>query len=144
MSSQSSLSDLTELSTTQFSELTQSTYPKALAPFGSFFNNSASEYSPSATASTSATAFTSATSSTSANSTDTKIEQWCTCWAFNHMPNEDPDTKYYNTRKGSLEWRCKYCPKTYALNGGTKILKAHLFNHHGINEGLCHEVSAQK
>ena len=144
MSFQSSLSDLTKLSTAQFSELTQLIYSKALAPFGSFFSSSASEYSPSTTASTSATAPTSATAFTSANSTDTKIERRRTCWAFNHMPNEDPDTKYYNTRKGSLEWRYKYCLKTYALNSGTKILKAHLFNHYGINKGSCYEVSAQK
>src|ERR1700761_7077864 len=48
-----------------------------------------------------------------------------TCWVFNHMPDEDPEAKYYNN-SGKEEWRCKYCSKTYAKNG----VKRHLFEKH--------------
>ena len=42
------------------------------------------------------------------------------------MPDLDAETLYYHPTTGKLEWRCKYCPKRYALNGGTSIMKQHL------------------
>ena len=52
-----------------------------------------------------------------------------TGWYFNHMPDEDPETKYYNA-KGYEEWRCKYCPSgKYQLSGGNWCIKKHLLRH---------------
>jgi hypothetical protein len=45
---------------------------------------------------------------------------------FKHMSDLDTKTLYYYPTTGKLEWRCKYCPKRYTLNGGTFIIKQHL------------------
>ena len=50
------------------------------------------------------------------------------------MPDLDAETLYYHPTTGKLEWRCKYCPKRYTLNGGTSIMKQHLKSVHGILE----------
>jgi hypothetical protein len=50
------------------------------------------------------------------------------------MPDLDAETLYYHPATGKLEWRCKYCPKTYNLNGRTSILKQHLKSAHTISE----------
>lgn len=42
------------------------------------------------------------------------------------MVDPDPETRYFNTNTGALEWRCKYCPKVYDLNGGTAVITDHL------------------
>jgi hypothetical protein len=57
-----------------------------------------------------------------------------TCWVFNHMPDSDPETKYFSQANGRVEWRCKYCPKKYLLNGGTRCPKDHLRTIHSIDE----------
>ena len=41
------------------------------------------------------------------------------------MPDADKETRYFS-KDSLLEWRCKYCPQTYDLNGGTKIITTHL------------------
>jgi hypothetical protein len=129
MSSQASSSDLSELSTAQFQDLTYEIYPAALAMAPSSFSSPPSSHKstppPGATD----------------DATNTRKR---TCYAFNHMPDEDPETKYYNWKTGSLEWRCQYCPKKYALNGGTRILKAHLRSTHGINDQSPREITHQK
>ena len=48
------------------------------------------------------------------------------------MPDLDTETLYYHPTTGKLEWRCKYCPKRYTLNGGTSIMKQHLISAHKI------------
>lgn len=50
------------------------------------------------------------------------------------MPDLDTETLYYHPATGKLEWRCKYCPKRYTLNGGTFIMKQHLKSAHKISE----------
>ena len=32
-----------------------------------------------------------------------------TSWIYDHMPDEDRETRYYNKTTSALEWRCKYC-----------------------------------
>jgi hypothetical protein len=49
------------------------------------------------------------------------------------MPDIDIRTKYYGTTN-KLEWRCKYCSKRYTINGGTRLIKAHLKADHSISE----------
>ena len=67
-----------------------------------------------------------------------------TCWVFNHIPDEDPEAKYYNN-SGKEEWRCKYCSKTYAKNGGNTCIKRHLFEKHAKTEKSSREnVSAKR
>jgi hypothetical protein len=36
-----------------------------------------------------------------------KLARPRTCWVFNHMPDEDPETKYINQTNRRIEWRCK-------------------------------------
>jgi hypothetical protein len=50
------------------------------------------------------------------------------------MPDSDTESLYYHPTTGKLEWRCKYCPKRYTLNGGTRIMKLHLISAHEISE----------
>jgi hypothetical protein len=67
-----------------------------------------------------------------------------TCWVFKHMPDEDPETKYYNS-SGKEEWRCKYCSKTYARNGGNSCIKRHLLEKHAKTEKSSREnISAKR
>jgi len=61
-----------------------------------------------------------------------KLTRPRTCYVYNHMPDVDPETKYRSKINGQLEWRCKYCPKRYALNGGTRCMKSHL--------QACHDI----
>ena len=44
-----------------------------------------------------------------------------TSWIYDHMPDEDRETRYYSKTTAALEWRCKYCAQSYALSGGTDI-----------------------
>ena len=69
----------------------------------------------------------------SSTSTDTKPLRNRTCWVYKHMPDTDIGTKYYSTTN-KLEWRCKYCSKRYAINGGTRLIKVHLKADHDISE----------
>src|SRR3982074_2256125 len=46
----------------------------------------------------------------------------------------DTTTPYQHPTTGKPEWRCKYCPKRYTLNGGTSIMKQHLKSAHAILE----------
>lgn len=61
-----------------------------------------------------------------------------TCWVYRHMPAEDPDTTYLNKR-GMVEWRCKYCSRSYATNGGNHCIKKHLLEKHGKTEKSSRE-----
>lgn len=69
----------------------------------------------------------------SASSTNDKPLRNRSCWVYKHMPDSDIGTKYYSTTN-KLEWRCKYCAKRYALNGGTRLIKLHLTTDHNISE----------
>ena len=66
-----------------------------------------------------------------------------TCWVYNHMPNSNPETKYYS-KANWLKWRCKYCPKKYTLNGGTCCMKSHLKDIHDISKNSLREEKAKK
>ena len=50
------------------------------------------------------------------------------------MPDKDPETLYYHPTTTKLEWRCKYCSKRYAINGGTRLIKQYLIAAHEILE----------
>ena len=60
------------------------------------------------------------------------------------MPDVDPETKYYNPKTKAPKWRCKYCPKRYSLNGGTRIITAYLFNKHEISDNTRKDISTKK
>ena len=49
-----------------------------------------------------------------------------TSWVYDHMIDADRETRYINAVTGAIEWRCKYCPKVYDLNGGTAVITDHL------------------
>jgi hypothetical protein len=59
----------------------------------------------------------------STRSSKTKLRS---SWVFDHMPDKDRETRYFNKKTGNLEWRCRYCPKVYDLNGGSTIISNHL------------------
>ena len=59
-------------------------------------------------------------------STSSRKNRPRTCFAFNHMPDEDLNTIYYYPKTLAPEWRCRYCNQRYKLNGGTRILMNHL------------------
>jgi hypothetical protein len=60
------------------------------------------------------------------------------------MPDEDPEAKYYNS-SGKEEWRCKYCSKTYAKNGGNTCIKRHLIEKHAKTKKSSREnISAKR
>jgi hypothetical protein len=61
-----------------------------------------------------------------------KLARPRSCYIYNYMPDVDPETKYRSKINGQLEWHCKYCPKRYALNGGTRYMKNHL--------QACHDI----
>jgi hypothetical protein len=69
----------------------------------------------------------------SSTSTDNKPLRNRTCWVYKHMPDVDIGTKYFSTTN-KLEWRCKYCSKKYAVNGGTRLIKVHLKADHDVSE----------
>ena len=50
------------------------------------------------------------------------------------MPDIDPESLYYHPTSRKVEWRCKYCLKKYAINGGTRLIKLHLISAHDISE----------
>jgi hypothetical protein len=66
-----------------------------------------------------------------------------TCWIYKHMPDTDIETKYFNS-SNRLEWRCRYCSKRYAINGGTRLIKWHLTRTHGISELSLRQERANK
>ena len=66
-----------------------------------------------------------------------------TCWVYKHMPDIDIGTKYYST-SNKVEWRCKYCSKRYAINGGTRLIKAHLKADHNISELSVRQERSKK
>ena len=55
-------------------------------------------------------------------------------WIFNHMPDSNMQTKYYNEITNVEEWRCRYCSKVYALSGGTGAPGRHLEDYHEISK----------
>jgi hypothetical protein len=63
------------------------------------------------------------------------------------MPDVNPETRYYDDN-GELEWRCKYCPKTYALSGGTAVIMDHLCDPpseegHGLERHAARDAQAK-
>ena len=145
MSSQAPSSDLSELSVTQFQDLMYEIHPAALAmaPPGSF-SGSESSFQPSESES-SHTSLGSTMPPTPSTTTDSdKSNRKRTSYVFKHMPNEDPETTYWHYRTRKPEWRCRYCNKHYALNGGTRIIKAHLKGSHSITDQSPREVTTKK
>lgn len=67
-----------------------------------------------------------------------------TCFVYKHMPDPDAETKYYSKTNHQLEWRCRYCPKRYAVNGGTRLIKTHLKSIHEITEDSPRDIRARK
>jgi hypothetical protein len=55
------------------------------------------------------------------------------------MPDSDAEALYNHPTTGKLEWRCRYCVKRYALNGGTRVIKLHLVSAHDISESSPRE-----
>ena len=49
------------------------------------------------------------------------------------MPDKDRETEYYS-KDDKLEWRCKHCPTTYLLSGGTGNITGHLIEEHGLEQ----------
>jgi hypothetical protein len=47
------------------------------------------------------------------------------------MPDKDRETRYQTVDKRD-EWRCRYCPQRYLVDGGTTIITAHLTTKHGL------------
>ena len=56
-----------------------------------------------------------------------------TSWVYKHMPDADINIQYFSSTN-KLEWRFKYCTTKYLLNGGTRLIKAHLEVSHTISE----------
>jgi hypothetical protein len=83
-------------------------------------------------------------SSTPDSESSSRKERKRTSFAFNHMPNKDPNTKYFNAKTKALEWRCRYCNQRYALNGGTWVLMNHLSKEHDITGITRKEASKGK
>jgi len=59
------------------------------------------------------------------------------------MPDKDMET-HYTSNHGKDVWRCKYCPKSYATNGGTTVIKSHLAGTHKIGQTSTRQVQIQK
>lgn len=53
-------------------------------------------------------------------------------WSWQHMPDENPETRYYHEITGIPEWRCAYCAKRWATSGGTAKVNEHLIEDHGL------------
>jgi hypothetical protein len=60
------------------------------------------------------------------------LKRWA--WAWKHMPDEDPETRYRNEISGDDEWRCGYCTRRYDSSGGTKLPTDYLATH-GLKKG---------
>ena len=60
------------------------------------------------------------------------------------MPDLNIKTKYYLTTNSQLKQRCKYCPKRYALNKGTRCIKSYLKTIHNISKDSPREERAKK
>ena len=59
------------------------------------------------------------------------------------MPDKDMET-WYTSSQGKDVQKCKYCPKSYATNGGTTVIKSHLANTHQIGQASTCQVQVQK
>jgi hAT family C-terminal dimerisation region len=64
-------------------------------------------------------------------------------WVFNHMPDADMQTKYYNPITGVEEWRCRYCSATYATSGSTSGPQGHLEGKHDIPRNSVRSIQAK-
>jgi len=66
-----------------------------------------------------------------------------TGWYWRHMPDEDINTRYLNS-KGFVEWRCRYCIHgRYQISGGSRSIVHHLNKFHNINEESTREEKAK-
>ena len=77
-------------------------------------------------------------------STSSRKNRPRTCFAFNHMPNEDLNTIYYYLKTLAPKQRCRYCNQRYKLNGSTRILMNHLRQEHNIKDKSRQEISTRK
>ena len=66
-----------------------------------------------------------------------------TSWVYKHMPAPDTEYRYFSTT-GKEEWRCKYCPKAYSINGGTRVIQRHLLEKHKKTEKSSREDTSAK
>ena len=79
---------------------------------------------------------------TLSNYTTTK-EKPCTGWYWRHMPDEDINTRYLNS-KGLVEWRCRYCIHSrYQISRGSRSIVYHLNKFYNINKALTREEKAK-
>ena len=66
-----------------------------------------------------------------------------TGWYWRHMPDEDINTRYLNS-KGLVEWRCRYCIHgRYQISGGSRSIVYHLNKFYNINEASTREEKAK-
>jgi hypothetical protein len=75
--------------------------------------------------------------------TSTPKQRPRTSWVYRHMPAEDIETRY-TSNNGKDLWKCKYCTKTYATNGGTSVIKKHLSEKHHIGDLSQRQTQAIK
>jgi hypothetical protein len=59
------------------------------------------------------------------------------------MPDPNTEYRYFSTT-GKEEWRCKYCPKAYNINGGTRVIQRHLLEKHTKTEKSSREETSAK
>jgi hypothetical protein len=66
-----------------------------------------------------------------------------TGWHWRHMPDDDINTRYLNS-KGLVEWRCRYCIHgRYQISGGSRCVVHHLRKFHNINEASPRQERAK-
>lgn len=60
------------------------------------------------------------------------LERHRTSAIWNHMPDSNPQTMYYNDQ-GHPIWKCMHCSRVYKESGGTRIVIRHLRQFHSID-----------
>src|SRR6266536_5896840 len=66
------------------------------------------------------------------------------CFVYNHMPNDNPNTQYFNVVIKAPKWRYRYYNQRYALNRGTKIQKDYLRKEHDITDSTRYKNYTKK
>lgn len=80
-------------------------------------------------------------SSSQSNLPSQKRRQPRKAWSWNHMPNPDPETLYYD-ETGRIRWQCRNCPTRYLESGGTTAIRNHLTGRHDKKENSPREDQA--
>jgi hypothetical protein len=75
--------------------------------------------------------------------TTTTKERPRTGWHWRHMPDDDINTRYLNS-KGLVEWRCRYCIHgRYQISGGSRCVVHHLSKFPNISEASPRQERAK-